>query len=75
MKSSYLKVVAKQEYMTRKADWSHQVTKTFAIAWMTLVLAVTFHAQNVDLINVDMNADKTENGFLIVLNLMEYPDQ
>ena len=75
MKPSYLKVVAKQEYMTRKADWSHQVTKTFAIVWMTLVLAVTFHAQNVDLINVDMNADKTENGFLIVLNLMEYLDQ
>ena len=75
MKSSYLKVVAKQEYMTRKADWSHQGTKTFAIAWMTPVLAVTFHAQNADLINVDMHADKTENGYLIVLNLMEYPDQ
>ena len=75
MKSSYLKVVAKQEYMTRKEDWSHQVTKTFAIAWMTLVLAVIFHAQNADLTNVDMNADKTENGYLIVLNLMEYPDQ
>ena len=75
MKSSYLKVVAKHEYMTKKADWSHQVTKTFAIAWMTPVLAVTFHAQNADLTNVDMNADKTENGYLIVLNLMEYPDQ
>ena len=58
---------------TKRELWSF-AKRISVIVWTTNVRVVIFHVRNAVQTNADMNADKTENGCLIVWNSMAFQE-